>query len=102
MTMKPKVLVTRMLPSPGMNVLEKHCDLDVNCEDQVIPRESLKERIRDKDGLVCLLTDKIDAAIIARALRLKIIANYAVGFDNVDLVEASKRNIPAYGLQVYR
>jgi glyoxylate reductase len=94
MAMKPKVLITRMLPRPGMDLLNKYCELDINSEDQVMPRETLKEKIRDMDGLVCLLTDNIDAAIIARALRLKIIANYAVGFNNVDLVEASKRKIP--------
>lgn len=77
-----------------MDLLKRHFDLDVNYEDQVMPREALKEKIWDKDGLVCLLTDNIDAAIIARALRLKIVANYAVGFNNIDLVEASKRKIP--------
>ncbi|KPK64786.1 glyoxylate reductase [candidate division WOR_3 bacterium SM23_42] len=94
MAKKPKVLVTRVLPRPGMDLLKLHFDLDVNYEDQVIPREVLKEKIGNKEGLVCLLTDNIDAAIIARALRLKIIANYAVGFNNIDLVEASKRKIP--------
>jgi len=94
MSERPKVLLTRVLPAKGMDLLEKHFDLDVNRQDRVMPRGALKEKIRDKDGLVCLLTDTIDAAIIARALRLKIIANYAVGFNNVDIIEASKRKIP--------
>jgi len=94
MNARPKVLLTRTLPAQGMDLLEGHCDLDVNREDRVMSREALKEKIKDKDGLICLLTDTIDAAIIARALRLKIIANYAVGFNNIDLVEASKRKIP--------
>jgi glyoxylate reductase len=94
MNARPKVLLTRTLPAQGMDLLEGHCDLDVNREDRVMSREALKEKIKDKDGLICLLTDTIDAAIIARALRLKIIANYAVGFNNIDLIEASKRKIP--------
>ena len=94
MNARPKVLLTRTLPAKGMDLLERHFDLDVNREDRVMSREALKEKVKDKDGLICLLTDTIDAAIIARALRLKIIANYAVGFNNIDLVEASKRKIP--------
>ena len=91
---KPRVLVTRLLPGPGMDSLQNHFDLDVNQKESPISREDLKKRIRDKDGLVCLLSDKIDAAIIARAMRLRIIANYAVGYNNIDIVEASKRKIP--------
>jgi glyoxylate reductase len=77
-----------------MDALRKYFDLDINQEDRSISREDLKEKIRNKDGLVCLLTDNIDAAIIARAMCLKIIANYAVGYNNIDVVEASKRKIP--------
>lgn len=94
MVEKLKVLVTRLLPAKGMDLLQQHFDLTVNREDRVMPREILKEEIGDKDGLVCLLTDNIDAAIIARAMRLRIIANYAVGYNNIDIVEASKRRIP--------
>jgi len=94
MSERPKVLLTRMLPTKGMGLLERHFDLDVNRQDRVMSREALKEKIRDKDGLVCLLTDTIDAAIVARALRLKVIANYAVGYNNIDIHEASKRKIP--------
>lgn len=91
---KPKLLVTRLLPGPGMDALRKHFDLDVNEKDGPISREDLKARIRDRDGLVCLLSDSIDAAIIARAMHLRIIANYAVGYNNIDIVEATKRKIP--------
>ncbi|MGB7055209.1 MAG: D-glycerate dehydrogenase [bacterium] len=94
MIKKLKVLVTRTLPAKSMDLLYRHFDLDVNREDKIMPREALKERISNIDGLVCLLTDNIDAAIIARAMRLRIIANYAVGYNNIDLVEASKRKIP--------
>lgn len=94
MTKKLKLLVTCMLPAKSMDLLLRHFDIDVNREDKIMPREALKERISNIDGLVCLLTDNIDAAIIARAMRLRIIANYAVGYNNIDLVEASKRKIP--------
>jgi glyoxylate reductase len=91
---RPKVLVTRMLPEPGMNLLKKHFRIRVNPEDRVMSREMLKQEIADKDGIVCLLTDTIDAEIISGAERLKIIASYAVGYNNIDLAEASKRRIP--------
>ncbi len=94
MIKKPKLLITRALPKRGMDILDAKFVLDVNRDYNIMPREELKQRINDVDGLVCLLTDKIDAAIIARAMRLKIIANYAVGHNNIDLTEASKRRIP--------
>jgi glyoxylate reductase len=94
MDAKPKVLVTRMLPARAMVLLQRHFLLSINPENRPMPRESLKREIREMDGIICLLTDKIDAAIIARALRLRIIANYAVGYNNIDIVEASKRKIP--------
>jgi len=94
MSKKPRLLITRVLPQKGMDILGEKFVLDINHEDRIMPREELKERINDVDGLVCLLTDKIDAAIIARGMRLKVISNYAVGYNNIDLVEAAKRKIP--------
>ncbi|MBE0431992.1 D-glycerate dehydrogenase [candidate division WOR-3 bacterium] len=94
MSARPKVLLTRMLPGASMEVLEKHFELDANRENRVMPHGVLVEKVKDKDGLICLLTDRIDRPVIAGATRLKIIADYAVGYDNIDLAEASKRKIP--------
>jgi glyoxylate reductase len=91
---KPKVLLTRRLPSAGMGLLQQNFDLEVNPHDDVMPKDQIHERIFDKDGLACLLTDSIDVSIIQNAPHLKVIANYAVGYNNVDVTEATRRKIP--------
>ena len=90
---KPKVLLTRILPQPGMDILTKYCDLEVYDKNEAMPRERLMERVRDKAGLICLLSDRIDKAIMRAGARLRIIANYAVGYNNIDISEAAKRSI---------
>jgi len=89
-----KVLLTRLLPQPCLDLLEQHVQLEVNRKDERIPKIELIQKIQDKDGLICLLTDMIDAEIINAGQRLKIIANYAVGYNNIDVSEATKRGIP--------
>jgi glyoxylate reductase len=91
---KPKVLLTRLLPQDGIDLLEKHVELEINPEDKVMPTEKIIDEIKDKDGLICLLTDKINTEIIDAGENLKVIANYAVGFNNIDVEEATKRIIP--------
>ncbi len=90
---KPKVLITRTLPQPAMDVLAKQCDLEVYDKHVTMPRPRLIERVRDKAGLICLLSDRIDKEIMRAGTSLKIIANYAVGYNNIDTAEAAKRNI---------
>jgi glyoxylate reductase len=90
---KPKVLLTRLLPQQGIDLLEKHVTLEINWEDRVMPKSKILAEIRDKDGLVCLLTDTIDAEIMDAGTALSVIANYAVGYDNIDIEEATKRRI---------
>ncbi len=69
--------------------------VEVYPNDQVIPRKDLLKNIKGCDALLCLLTDKIDGEILdAAGPQLKIVANYAVGFDNIDLAAAKKRGIP--------
>lgn len=77
-----------------MDRLEKYFELDVNDEDRVLPHAALCQRVKDKDGLLCLLNDRIDRTVIEAATRLRIIANYAVGFDNIDLETVNRRKIP--------
>lgn len=92
--MRKKVLVTRQLPQPAIDLLNQHFEVDLYTEDRVIPRDELLHRVEDKDGLLCLLTDNINAELMDRAKNLKIIANYAVGYNNIDVNEATKRKIP--------
>ena len=91
--MKPRVFLTRVLPKEAMDRINVSCDAKVWGEELPPPREVLLENIRDIEGLLCLLTDKIDAELLGRALRLRVISNYAVGYDNIDVAAATQRGI---------
>lgn len=91
----PKVFITRQIPEEGPKLLrEQGYDVVIAPQDAVISREALIKGVRGVDALLSLLTDKIDAEVMYVAgPQLKIIANYAVGFDNIDIAEAKKRGI---------
>ncbi|MCF6097121.1 D-glycerate dehydrogenase [Thermovorax subterraneus] len=91
--MKSKVFVTRIIPEEGLNILREMADIKVWQEELPPPREVLLKEVEEVDGLLSLLTDKIDAELMDRAKKLKIVSNYAVGYDNIDLEEATKRGI---------
>ncbi len=94
--MKYSVFVTRDIPDEGLRMLkkDKRIKLEVYEKDQQIPRKELLRRVKGKDVILSILTEKIDKEVFdAAGPQLKMVANYAVGFDNVDLVEAKKRNI---------
>ena len=93
---KFKVLLTRKIPQPAIDyILKNEIDLEINEEDRVLTHSEIKERVKGKDGLICLLTDTIDGEIMdAAGPKLKIIANYAVGYNNINSQEATKRKIP--------
>lgn len=93
-----KILITRQIPDRGINLLkEKGYEIIVSPHDRVLSKEELIDYLRkDKyDALLCLLTDKIDAEVLdaAKESGVKIAANYAVGFDNVDVKAAGERGI---------
>jgi len=95
MAMKPKVLLTRLLPEGAVIRLSETCDLDVNREDRALTRDELLAGVRGMDALLCLLTDTVDGPVMdAAGSGLKVIANYAVGFNNVDVGAATARRIP--------
>jgi len=90
----PRVFVSRAIPAAGLDLLRPHADLDVWADRLPPPREALLERARGCDGLLTLLTDRIDAEVMdAAGPGLRVISNYAVGLDNVDLAEAARRGI---------
>lgn len=89
---KPKVLLTRRIPSSALATLDASCDVDRNEGDPLTP-DQLKARLRDKEGVVCLLTDMMTADVMDAAPSLKVIANVAVGFNNIDVPAARERNI---------
>ncbi|MEM5947679.1 D-glycerate dehydrogenase [Spirochaetia bacterium 38H-sp] len=94
MSKKWKVYVTRQIPHAGIELLQKECVVLVNPYDRPLTREELLENIKDADGVLCLLTDKIDVEVFDTAKKAKGFANYAVGYDNMDVEEATKRGIP--------
>jgi glyoxylate reductase len=90
---RPQVLVTRRIPRAGMDLLEEAADVEVNDRDSAMPREELLRRIRGKDGVLCMLSDRMDGEVMDVGARLKVIATYAVGYNNIDVREAAKRGI---------
>ena len=91
--MKPKVFITRAIPENGIEMLREHFEVEVWPEEREIPREVLLEKVRDVDALVTMLSERIDGEVFDNAPRLRIVANYAVGYDNVDVEEATRRGI---------
>lgn len=91
--MKPKVYVTRLLPEEAMEKIHSFCDAKVWEGELPPPRSVLLEEVKNIEGLLSLLTDKIDAELMDRAPKLKVVSNCAVGFDNIDVKEATKRRI---------
>lgn len=91
--MKPKVLLTHPLLPEAMEYLSSEVDLELATEEMLLPRPELLARISDKQGLLCFLTDTVDREVIDRAPELKIIANCAVGVNNIDLKYARSRGV---------
>lgn len=90
---KPKVYVTRMLPERGLKIIKEHFDTEVWPEYAPPPKEVIIKKVANVDALVSLLSDKIDVEVFSAAPKLKIVSQLAVGFDNIDLKEATKRGI---------
>lgn len=91
-----KIFVTRPIPTIGLELLRKDHEVVIHEEDAVLSKEDLISTISGKnyEAIITLLTDKVDDSVLeAAGPQLKIIANYAVGFDNIDLEAAKKRNI---------
>jgi glyoxylate/hydroxypyruvate/2-ketogluconate reductase len=75
--MKPKILVTREVFDETLAYLAEHCEVEANQGDKPFDPVMLAERLKDKDGVVCCLTDRIDGTLLAAAPRLKVVANIA-------------------------
>jgi glyoxylate reductase len=90
-----KIFVTQLIPQSGLEILQKtYPDFQFNSEERVLPRSELINRAKGADALLTLLTDKIDAEILdAAGPQLKIVANMAVGYDNIDIQAATQRSI---------
>jgi glyoxylate reductase len=92
--MKPKVYVTRSVPEVGLDKVQAACDAEVWEGELPVPREILLEKVAEIDGLYCLLTDRVDAVLLDAAPNLKVVSNYAVGYNNIDVEACTSRGIP--------
>lgn len=90
-----KVLITRQIPGDYLDKFENSgFEVDIWKEDRPMPREVFLEKVVGVDALLCLLTEKVDREVFDRAgANLKIVSNYAVGFDNIDIDEAKKEGL---------
>lgn len=88
-----KVLVTGRLPVAITSLLGNEHEVSENEFDKPMTRDEILDRVRDKDGLLCMITDRVDGELMDRAPHLKMIANCGVGFDNIDVPAATARGI---------
>ena len=94
MSEKRNVYVTRLLHPPVMEALKQFCDYEVNPENCPLTRQELLEKVKGRDAVLCQLTDRVDAEVFdAAGPQCKIFANYAVGYNNIDVEEARKRGV---------
>ena len=92
---QPRVFVTRLIPDEGLDLVRDFCQADVWTEELPPPRETVLERVPGVAGILSLLTDPVDGPVMdAAGPGLKVISNYAVGYDNVDVPAATQRGIP--------
>ena len=93
MAAKPRVFVTRRIPEIGLNAIATTCEMEVWPEQLPPSYDTIRKKIADCDGLVSLLTDKIDGPLLDAAPKLKVVSNFAVGFNNVDIPAATERGV---------
>lgn len=91
--MKPRVLITRLLPEPALDLVQQTCEVQYYAMDQHLPSAELRRAISDKAGVICQITDRMDAEVLALGKSLKVVANVAVGYDNIDVRAATGRGI---------
>src|SRR5260370_30776228 len=92
---KPKVVATHSLFEAARQLLRETCEVEYWAKPERPPREEVLRRVKDKDGLICLLTEKIKEELLRMAPKLRIAANVAVGFDNIDVAACMKRGVAA-------
>jgi glyoxylate reductase len=92
---KPKVFATHPLFETARQILQGGCEVEYWAKPERPPREEVLRRVKDKEGLICLLTEKVNDELLQAAPKLRIAANVAVGFDNIDVAACTKRGVVA-------
>ncbi|MBV8282892.1 MAG: D-glycerate dehydrogenase, partial [Candidatus Eremiobacteraeota bacterium] len=93
MSAKPRVFVSRVIPDAGLSVLEKHTSPAIWPHDRAPTRDELIRGCKDAEALVCLLTEKVDGEVLTAAPTVRIVANVAVGFDNLDVAAGTRAGV---------
>src|SRR4030095_4657530 len=92
-SMSKSVLVSNVLPAEALAMIPKEISVDYHDSQDVLPRPDLRARLRDKDGLICHIVSTIDDEILAAAPTVKVVANVAVGYNNIDSAAARRRGV---------
>ena len=93
---RPRVFVTRIIPDEGLDPVREACEVDLWTDELPPPRDELLRRVAGVDGLLSLITDRVDDELLdAAGEQLKVVSNFAVGFDNIDVEACTRRRIPA-------
>jgi glyoxylate reductase len=92
--MNPKVFISRKIPEKGVTLVRDFCDVDLWQSELPPSRNELLDRVKAVDGLLSALTERVDAELMDMAPKLKVISNYAVGVDNIDVAAATNHKIP--------
>ena len=93
---RPRVFVARVIPDDGLDPVREACEVDLWTDELPPPRDELLRRVAGVDGLLSLLTDRVDDELLdAAGSQLKVVSNFAVGFDNIDVPALTRRGIPA-------
>jgi glyoxylate reductase len=88
-----RVFVTQGVFDQAIAYLKEHVEVDGNATSAILTPDQLKERARDADGILCLLTDQIDASFLDACVRLRVVSNFAVGYNNIDMAAATRRGM---------
>jgi len=91
--MTHKILISMGLLRESIELARSRAEVDLHTGDDPLPKAELMARLKDKEGLVCQITDTIDAEVLGAAARLKVVANVAVGYNNIDVAAAHRRGI---------
>jgi glyoxylate reductase len=92
---KPKVYATHQLFDEARQILDAACDVEYWTKEERPPREEVLRRVKDKEGLICLLTEKVNDEFLRSTPKLRIVSNVAVGYDNIDVDACTKRGVVA-------
>jgi lactate dehydrogenase-like 2-hydroxyacid dehydrogenase len=88
-----RVFVTRQLPEAALRIVREAAEMEVWPEESPPPRAVLLEKVREITGLLCLLTDRIDAELLDQAPNLRVVSQMAVGYDNIDVAACAARGV---------